>query len=157
MSNTTILFVPGASGLPEFYDKIANAIRSHGHSIHVVHKPSVGESAGKGREGVLPTMYDDAAFIAAEITKLADQGDDVIVACHSYGGTPGSQSIKGLSKTSRTKAGKPGGVVRIAYMTCLVPKLGETAGAVLAGAPKENAINMQPNVSVEAIMIVPRH
>lgn len=149
MSNIAILLVPGACGLPEYYDKLTNSVRAHGYSIHVLHNPSVGESTGKGRDGVLPTMHDDAAFIASELTKLADQGKDIILVCHSYGGTPGTQSIKGLTKAQRNSNGKAGGVVRLAYMTCLVPKLGETAGAVLAGAPPENAIKMEPDVSIK--------
>jgi hypothetical protein len=72
-------------------------------------------------------MYEDAAFIAKHIARLADAGKDILVIAHSYGGTPATESIKGLSKKERVERGKKGGVVGLAYMTSLVPELGHPA------------------------------
>jgi surfactin synthase thioesterase subunit len=91
-------------------------------------------------------MYDDADFIAQEITKLADQGKDVVLIGHSYGGVPVSQCGEGLSAEARAKQGKKGGLVRLAYMTCLVPALGQNARDILAGAPDEDKVDMKVDV-----------
>lgn len=91
-------------------------------------------------------MYEDAALIAKEVEKLADEGKDVILIPHSYGGVPTTQSTKGLSKSERQKEGKKGGVVRIAYMTALVPAVGATGMSVLANAPEENRIDFKIDV-----------
>lgn len=87
-------------------------------------------------------MYDDAAQIAQVVEKLADEGKEVIVLGHSYGGVPVTESVKGLSKEERQKQGKKGGIIWLAYMTCLVPEYGANAASVLAGAPPEQTIKM---------------
>ncbi|KAF2636920.1 hypothetical protein P280DRAFT_472787 [Massarina eburnea CBS 473.64] len=88
-------------------------------------------------------MYDDADHINAEAGKLADEGKDVILVAHSYGGVPTSQSIKGVSKAEREKVGKKGGVVRVAYMAALVPELGGSAASLMAGG--ENMTYVAPD------------
>jgi len=142
MAKPTILLIPGSFALPNFYDEVYEPIRAKGYDIRGLHKPSVGLSAGEPRPGPPPTMYDDAAYIAGEAEKLADEGKDVILVPHSYGGVPTSQSTKGLSKEERQKDGKKGGVVEIAYMTCLVPEVGRSAKDVLMMVPPENLIDL---------------
>jgi alpha-beta hydrolase superfamily lysophospholipase len=143
----SILLVPGSFALPEFYDPVFDIVRSKGYDIKGLHKPSVGLSAGQPRPGPLPTMYDDAAHIAKEVEKLVDEGKDVILVPHSYGGVPASQSTKGLSKAERQQAGKPGGIVNIAYLTCLVPAIGQTAKDVLATVDPGTQIQLTVKVS----------
>ena len=92
-------------------------------------------------------MYDDAALIAAEAEKLADQGKDVIIVGHSYGGVPVSQSSKALGKEERKAQGKTGGIVQLAYMTCLLPAIGKSAKDVLGEVPKENQVHQAIDVS----------
>jgi hypothetical protein len=87
-----------------------------------------------GKKPGLPSVADDAAAIRQTVTKFADEGKDVVLIAHSYGGTPTSESIKGISKAEREKEGKKGGVVRVAYMTALVPALGTSAGSVMTVA-----------------------
>ncbi|KAH0848250.1 hypothetical protein AYO21_05376 [Fonsecaea monophora] len=143
MSKPSILLVPGSFALPEFYDTVINPIAAKGYEIKGLHKPSVGIASGKPREGAPPTMYDDASFIAKEVEKLADQGKDVILVSHSYGGVPVTESTKGLSKEERQKQGKKGGIVNLAYMTALVPAIGQTAKDVLGDVPKEQQLDLK--------------
>ncbi|KIY03429.1 uncharacterized protein Z520_00120 [Fonsecaea multimorphosa CBS 102226] len=143
MSKPAILLIPGSFSLPEFYDPVINAVAAEGYEIQGLHKPSVGLASGKPREGAPPTMYDDAAFIAKETEKLADQGKDVILVAHSYGGVPVTQSTKGLSKEERKKQGKVGGIVNLAYMTSLVPPVGQAARDILADVPQEQKLDLK--------------
>ena len=138
MGNLSIVIVPGASGLPEFYDPFVNAVTAQGLDIKALHIPSVGIPGP--REGEPPTMYDDAAFIATHVRSLADAGNDVILITHSYGWTPGTESVRGLSKKEREAQGLKGGIVGIAYMTSLVPNVGESAGSVQASLPEESKV-----------------
>jgi hypothetical protein len=73
-------------------------------------------------------MFDDATFIAKETEKLADHGKDASLVAHSYGGVPITESAKGLGNQERQKQGKKGGIVRLAYMTALVPGVGDFSG-----------------------------
>ena len=82
-------------------------------------------------------MADDAAFLAGEIAKLADAGARVVVISHSYGGIPATECVKGLSVKERRAEGKEGGVVRLGYMTALVPEVGQAAQDVLNSTPRE--------------------
>lgn len=122
----SILIIPAASALPSIYTKVVSEVAAHGYDIKALHIPSVGLPGGP-RLGDPPSMYDDAAFIASHIAELADAGRDVLLITHSYGGTPATESVKGLSKIERTKNGLPGGVVGLAYMTSLVPEVGKPA------------------------------
>ncbi|KAH9885907.1 alpha/beta-hydrolase [Xylariomycetidae sp. FL2044] len=134
MSKPTLVLVPGACARPEFYDTVVEPVRAKGYEMKGLHLPCVAPSP-EPYDHDPPNMYDDAAFIAKEVEKLADEGKDVVLVTHSYGGAPATQSTKGLTKAERQKEGKPGGIVRLAYMTSLVPALGQTAGAVLPSDP----------------------
>lgn len=142
------MFVTGSFSLPTFYDEIIGAVAAKGYEIKALHSPSVGLDSGLGREGSLPTMYDDAAFIAKEVEKLADDGKEVVLIAHSYGGIPTSECPKGLGKEERQKQGKKGGLVRIAYMTCLVPAVGSSALNLLADVPIEQGVELSVDVSL---------
>ena len=146
MSKPSILLIPGSFALPVFYDQVLDAVTAKGYEIRGLHLPSVGPSALQSREGEPATMYDDAAFISHEVEKLADEGKDVIVIGHSYGGVPVTQSVKGLGKEERQKEGKKGGIVILAYITSLVPALGESAASVLKHVPKEQEVVTTPDV-----------
>ncbi|KAM3072307.1 hypothetical protein ACMFMG_009117 [Clarireedia jacksonii] len=143
MSKPSIIFIPGSFALPSFYDNISNAIAAKGYEIKVLHNPTSSNGPDAGREGDPPTMYDDAANIAKEAEKLADEGKDVILVAHSYGGAPASQSTKGLEKEERQKQGKKGGIVRLAYMTCVIPPVGGTVGGVMLSLPDELKLDLK--------------
>jgi hypothetical protein len=144
-SKPVLILVPGSFSNPEFYSTVIDAIAAKGYEIHGVnlglHIPipstycSTNSPVTVGKKpGNLPSVADDAAHINQTVTEFADKGKDVVLIAHSYGGTPMSESIKGIGKAEREKAGKKGGVVRVAYMTALVPAVGVSAGALMAVA-----------------------
>ena len=145
MSKPTVVFIPGSYVLLKAYQPLFDAVSSAGYDIKGVHLPTIGPSARQGRDGPAPSMYDDADMIAREVETLADQDKDVILFGHSYGGVPMSQSTKGLGKEARAAKGKPGGIVRLAYIAALVPPLGGSAGSLLSRFPEEN----RPPVSID--------
>lgn len=77
-------------------------------------------------------MKDDAEFFKGIIESFADEGKDVLLFAHSYGGIAATEAAKGLGKAEREAQGKPGGIVRIVYLsalvvaegTCLIDELG---------------------------------
>lgn len=127
-----IVLVTGSFALPEFYDDTTASLRKRGYEVS---DPQLLTSGKK--PGPPPTMHDDAAMIAKEVEKLADEGKDVLVVAHSYGGMPASQCTKGITKQEREKEGKKGGIVRLAYLTCLVSDIGGTAAETLKGVVDE--------------------
>ena len=90
-------------------------------------------------------MYDDAKFIGDFITHVLDNdntagaGEDVVILAHSYGACPATQCLKNLTKNERMAAGKKGGVVRIAYLTAVVPKVGDNTVQTVTAFPSTGA------------------
>jgi hypothetical protein len=100
-------------------------------------------------------MYDDAKSVNKFVTKLVDDGKEIIIIAHIYGGEPSilyiniprrkhglylgnidcaaTESLKYMTKKEREQRGKSGGVVRVAYLTAAVPRLGESCGRILVG------------------------
>jgi predicted alpha/beta hydrolase len=135
----SIILVPGSYILPTYYAHFANVIEAMGYEIEVIDLPTVGAAPGQGREGTLPTMLDDVAVTKTAVNRLADQGKDVLLVAHSYGGIPVSQCVEGLSKKARAEQGKRGGIVKIGYITSVVPAVkgpGEAEAAVEEDAPE---------------------
>lgn len=57
---------------------------------------------------------------------LIEDGKDIVVLMHSYGGMYGSQAVQGLSKKEREQAGKKGGVIALIYVSAVTPVKGKT-------------------------------
>ncbi|KAF2684508.1 alpha/beta-hydrolase [Lentithecium fluviatile CBS 122367] len=125
-----LALVPGSFNPSSVYAPLLVTFTSHGYAAHPIDLRTVGKKPGSP-----PSMYDDAAHINSELAKLADEGEEIVLVGHSYGGIPVSESIKGVSKAEREKMGKKGGVVRVAYMTALVPEVGGNAASALEGGP----------------------
>lgn len=131
----TIVLIPGSFLHSSHYDPTLQPLRDKTLSIHVLDPPCYHTK----KPGPPPTMLDDAAFITDFVESLADRGEQVVLVSHSYGGTPASECMKGrdgsgLSVDARRKAGKSGGIVRLAFVTAVVPKvssgLADTMGVV---------------------------
>jgi hypothetical protein len=111
-SKPVIVFVPGAWHTPESFEVVASFLKEAGYDYEGITKPS---STSKPP---FPTGFDeDIEVIRAAVIKAADAGRDVVLIMHSYGGIPGSAAAKGLSKEERAKEGKPGGLVRLMYIS----------------------------------------
>ncbi|RVX74127.1 hypothetical protein B0A52_01959 [Exophiala mesophila] len=143
MAPISILLITGSFVTPDAYASIVDRVIGQAIEIRALHLPTVGASPRQGRDGRPPTMYDDAALIAQEVDRLADQGKHVILIAHSYGGVPTSQSIQGRSISDRQRKGQRGGIVRVGYMTALVPEIGHSALDVLADVPPEGQTHME--------------
>ncbi|MCJ1247642.1 hypothetical protein MMC30_004857 [Trapelia coarctata] len=116
----SIVIVPGSFSPVHFYAKIIDQLIANGYEAQTIDMPSVGRKTGVPGA----TMAEDAASIQSMTSKLADEDKDVTIVTHSYGGIPGTESVKGMGKADREKEGKKGGVVRIVYLTSLVAPVG---------------------------------
>ncbi|KAJ8125147.1 dyp-type peroxidase [Lasiodiplodia mahajangana] len=160
MSKPYFVFVTGSFAPPSFYDNIVAGITAKGYDIKVLHLPTVGLGPGKGRDGPAAGMHDDAAHIAKEVETLADEGREIILVAHSYGGMPATESTKGLSIKERQAAGKKGGIIRIAYKTVLLTPVGEPASSLFTGdtpiEPPDVRVQISPHSQCENGWLHPR-
>lgn len=118
--------MPGGFTLPQLYTDVITYIASQGYTAEALHLPSVGY-----KTNVPGTVQDDAAFIASEVTKHADEGKEIVLIAHSYGGLPATESTKGLGKKEREVQGKAGGLVRLGYISCIILPVGESDASVI--------------------------
>ena len=108
----TIVFVPGALHYPECFKPLIEHLQKHGYETKSVKLKSVITQDERRAE----SHHEDADTIRATVIPLIEQGKDVIVFCHSYGGIPTSEGLFGLGE----KEGQAGGVVHIIYCCAFV-------------------------------------
>ncbi|KAK6376368.1 hypothetical protein LTS17_006963 [Exophiala oligosperma] len=119
-SKPSILLVPGSFSFAGMYYPIQDAIKAQGYECFVNNLPS----ASRNPPEEPATLEDDAVFIRGVIEKIADQGKDIVVIAHSYGGVVATEAAKGVVKADRQANGKRGGIVKIAYLSAIVLPVG---------------------------------
>lgn len=125
----TIVFSMGAWLLPPAFSTIQDKLSQRGIPSEVPAHPSI------GAEPPNKTLTDDVASFKAVLARLVEEGKDVVVVGHSYGGVVASCAIEGLDKDARKAAGKQGGVIRIVYMAAFALDKGQSLLDMLGGQP----------------------
>lgn len=106
----TIVLVPGAWHTAKCYDILVPHLQSAGYETAALTLPSVGANPP------VQSIDPDVEHIRNNIQPFLDQGKDVVLVMHSYGGIPGSSAMKGFSKADRQAQGQPGGVCALVYL-----------------------------------------
>ncbi|KAK5054496.1 hypothetical protein LTR84_001387 [Exophiala bonariae] len=119
-SKPSIVIIPGSFSPDYFYFDTVDKLREYGYEAIVKNLPS----ASRLPPEKAATLYEDADYFRGVAEKLADEGKDVVFVTHSYGGVVGSEAARDVLKTQRQAAGKTGGIVRIVYVTSVVPPVG---------------------------------
>ena len=140
MAPPTILVVPGSFSRARFYDETLNHLQSLGITSTAHNLPS----ASREPPQAAATLAEDATYFNTEAGQLLDQGKDVIILGHSYGGMVATECMKGLQEKSAEGKGK-GKVLGLIYLTALIPKKGESSQTLLGGASVDY---IKMNVSV---------
>lgn len=120
----TLLIIPGSFAIAQMYYTVLDEIVKLDPDIkaYVNNLPSATRNPPESPA----SLEDDVDFFQSLIEKIADHGEDVVVMAHSYGGIVGTESVKGMTKAARKEQGKPGGVVRIVYLSAQVPPVGRS-------------------------------
>lgn len=125
----TYVLVPGVLHTPAHFQGLSDALHAKSyHTEHISH-PTVGALAATAP----PTA--DVGNLRRVLEELINnQQKEVVPVCHSYGGIPGCQSIVGLEHSTRAKADQKGGIVKVIFLTAIVPREGENLRDTFAGA-----------------------
>lgn len=122
MPKPTIVGVPGAWHSAECFEDVRARFEAQGYSFVSRNAPSI-----QAEKALTATADEDAQFVRNEVLlPLLDDGKDVVVLMHSYGGVYGSAAVEGLSKTERLQKGEKGGVVALIYVSAVVPTVGKS-------------------------------
>ncbi|KAH9874383.1 hypothetical protein IAQ61_003572 [Plenodomus lingam] len=96
-------------------ETITSSLQSSGYKVYARQMPAVGNSNPP------KDLSEDIAVARALVEEaIGDEGNDVIVSPHSWGGTVVSSALAGYSKREREAQGKKGGVVRTAYIASFI-------------------------------------
>lgn len=90
-----LVFVPGAWHKPSCYDKIIDILKLKFTCIAVTLQSTSGDPKA--------TFEDDIRAARTIIDKEVNQGNNVVVIAHSYGGMVGNSSIKGYAKSGTNR------------------------------------------------------
>lgn len=125
--NPTIVFAPGAWHTAGCFDVVRESLRSRGWSTEAVNNPSVGaEPPTKG-------LADDAERLRETLHRIAEEGKEIVLVVHSYGGLVGANAVEGLGYKQRQQQGKVGGVVMFVYLAAFVMPLGKNIKEAVGG------------------------
>lgn len=108
----TIFFIHGAWHSPKHFQPVRELLESEGYPTECPCQPTF--------NAIPPTsLDDDVKAIQSELDKLIEeQGKDVTVVMHSYGGVVGTEAVhESLGKKARESNSLPGGVLRLLYNT----------------------------------------
>ncbi|WYZ37011.1 hypothetical protein EsH8_II_000517 [Colletotrichum jinshuiense] len=139
----TVIFVPGAWHCATSFEPVTSQLESLGYNTKSVQLPCF------GAEPPLSDFQPDVATIRHEIEKAADDGQDIVLFMHSYGGIVGCEASCGLDKTTRQKQGKPGGIVRLVFCAAFLVPEGVSLVDMLQGKPLPWFIVSDDNLRVD--------
>ncbi|KAJ9637543.1 hypothetical protein H2204_004692 [Knufia peltigerae] len=125
-----VVFIPASFSPTSFYNKTIDKLRVIGIEAIIHSLPS----ASRRPPEQAATLAEDVAYFHDVVAKLVDQGKEVALVMHSYGGIVGTEVCRGLTKKEREGNGMKGGLVRLVYVTAVVPMLGQSLNDVL-GSP----------------------
>lgn len=116
-----VVVVPGCWSVPAMYRKLGAALESKSFKVHIPDLPT--------NNGVRPPNSSHEADVEAVrkvVEPLVNDGKEVIMLMHSYGGVVGTNAVQGLSRTDRQSGNLPGGVVHLLYLSAYVVAKGQS-------------------------------
>ena len=123
----TVVWVPGLLHTTEHFQPIISALAKVSIPSFAISVPNIGAGAATA------APYDDLKTTRKELQELVDEGKEVLVISHSYGGVPACQAIRGLEKSQRVKNSQQGGIIRIVFMGAFVIQEGQSLWTFLNG------------------------
>ena len=132
VSKPTVVFVHGAWHTSECFSDVAKSLQGHGYHTVGVDLPSV------GNPDTITSNEPDVEAVRTAIKKACDANQDVLLFMHSYGGSPGSSAVRGLTKKDREEQGKPGGVKQLVFCCAWMLNEGDN---ILQGTNRQVANN----------------
>ncbi|PYH67483.1 esterase/lipase family protein [Aspergillus vadensis CBS 113365] len=126
-----IVIVPGAFGTPEGFDKLLPYLTEAGYTTHPGSYPSCNSS-----DPTQESSPQDIAYLRDNVLLplLNEDGRDVVIIAHSYGGVVAGGAAKGLAKETRIAQGQSTGIVGLIYVVGNITLDGESLFQAVGGA-----------------------
>ncbi|KAI9710599.1 MAG: hypothetical protein M1828_002150 [Chrysothrix sp. TS-e1954] len=125
----TVVFVGGVFHVPAHFEEGIDALAKLEYPALAVQPPEVEEA------GSVIEPYGNVEAIRSVLHELiVNNGKEVILVCHSAGGSSGCQTVKGLERSLREKNNEPGGVVYAVFLSAFCIPEGGSIIEVLGGS-----------------------
>lgn len=106
----TVVLVPGAWTAPGAYQKLVNNLEAKAFTVHAPALPT-----NNGHRPPDSSFDDDVQAVRRVVQGLVDDGKEVLLFMHSYGGVVGTTAVRGLTQKDREEQGLAGGVAHLLY------------------------------------------
>ncbi|KAB8222324.1 Alpha/Beta hydrolase protein [Aspergillus novoparasiticus] len=126
-----IVIVPGAFGTPQGFEKLLPYLTQAGYATHPGSYPSCNPS-----DPAQASAPQDIAFLRDNVflPLLNEQGKDLVIIAHSYGGVVAGGAARGLAKGTRRAQGQSTGVIGLIYVAGNITLGGESLFTAVGGA-----------------------
>ncbi|KAI0184663.1 Alpha/beta hydrolase fold-1 [Xylaria flabelliformis] len=114
----TVFFIPGAWHEPWVFDSVRSILSARGFETEASSLATIGSADPSGG------LHVDAAKIRSALTGLVNEGKEVVLVAHSYGGIVASNSVDGLGIKQRATSGVKGGIIMILYLAAFAIPVG---------------------------------
>ena len=118
----TIVLIPGSFSIAAMYYPLQERLRAAGYETYINALLSTARDAPQQPA----TLEDDADAFTKIIRPIVDQGKNLVVLAHSYGGMVASQLASELGEERRRINGQRGGIVRLIYLAAIVLPVGQS-------------------------------
>jgi pimeloyl-ACP methyl ester carboxylesterase len=108
-----IVFVHGAWHRPLHYINLITTLEDEGYTLSVPILPSAGWDDAISEVA----LTDDVKAIRQSIKPHLENGEDIVIVCHSYGGLPATDSVIGETIEERAARGEKGGIKALVYIS----------------------------------------
>lgn len=123
----TVVLVPGAWTAPAAFHKLVAILDAKGFAVYVPALPT-----NNGHRPPDSSFDDDVQAVRQAVQRpVEDEGKEVIVFMHSYGGVVGTTALRGLTRQDRETQGLPGGVVHLLYAAAFLLALDQNIRTVV--------------------------
>ncbi|KAJ5626237.1 hypothetical protein N7510_002546 [Penicillium lagena] len=130
----TIALVPGAWHSPMHYEDFLQVFQDAGYPTKSITLPGAGSVNPRAQS----VRADACAIRENLLLPLLEDGKDVILIMHSYGGCPGSAAALGLSKEERSTGG---GIIGLVFIAAFLAQEGDSLLSALGGKYDSWVIN----------------
>ena len=126
MEKPLIVFVPGLWVGPDDFKSVIALLHKNGYRTAVAGLVSTGHAFDPNSNPPGPTIFDDVAAVRQTVSSLVERngGTEIILCMHAAGGIIGSMALRGLTRSARKKAGKRGGVTKLAFCAAILAYMG---------------------------------
>jgi pimeloyl-ACP methyl ester carboxylesterase len=125
----TIVVIPGAWHSPSHFDRLLAFFHEADHPTVSLALPSLNPETPKKIE-----VATDVAFIREKmLLPLLEDGKDIVLVMHSYGGVPGGAAAKELSKSERSSQGQRGGIIGMIFIAAILTGEGDSLLSLAGG------------------------